>query len=243
MDTPLKPYKKEFGYSYSFGVFPTLELVQHRPADVLRVLASESGLKNRGVSRLNELCDRRRIPFELNTKAVERLSPKENAYVVGVFRKYEVELSAEADHVLLVNPADMGNLGTIMRTMLGFGVTNLGLVRPAADLFDPRAVRSSMGALFSLNFRYFDTYEQYRALFPQPNRALYLFMTGGAHPLSTTHFDHPFTLIFGNESAGLPPQFAQIGRCITISHTDKIDSLSLPIATALALYEATKDNL
>ncbi|HST03777.1 MAG TPA: TrmH family RNA methyltransferase [Chloroflexia bacterium] len=240
-DAPLKPYKKEFGYSYSFGVFPTLELVQHRPDEVIRVLVSEAGLKNKGVSKLNELCDRRRIPFELNARAVERLSPKENAYVVGVFRKYEPELSAEADHVLLVSPADMGNLGTIMRTMLGFGVTNLGLVRPAADLFDPRAVRASMGALFSLNFHYFDTYEQYHDLFSQTDRALFPFMTGGTHSLSATRFDHPLTLIFGNESSGLPPQFSQIGHPVTIPHTDKIDSLSLPIAVALGLYAARQD--
>ena len=242
MDTPLKPYKKEFAYSYAFGVFPTLELLQHRPGDALRVLVSEAGLRNRGVSKLTALCDRRRIPIEINTKAVERLSPKENAYVVGVFQKYEPELSAEADHMLLVNPSDMGNLGTIMRTMLGFGVCNLGMVRPAADVFDPRTVRSSMGALFSLNFRYFDTYEQYRAAFPEGERALYPFMTGGTHSLSTMHFEHPFTLIFGNESAGLPAQFAQIGTCVTIRHGDKIDSLSLPIAAALALYEATKND-
>lgn len=242
MDTPLKPYKKEFAYSYAFGVFPTLELLQHRPGDALRVLVSEAGLKNRGVSKLNELCDRRRIPFEINTKVVERLSPRENAYVVGVFQKYEPELSAEADHVLLVNPSDMGNLGTIMRTMLGFGVSDLGIVRPAADVFDPRTVRSSMGALFSLNFKYFDTYEQYRVDFPESGRAFYPFMTGGTHSLSTTRFERPFTLIFGNESAGLPAQFAQIGTCVTIRHGNKIDSLSLPIAAALALYEATKND-
>jgi TrmH family RNA methyltransferase len=241
MDTPLKPYKKEFAYSYSFGVFPTLELLQHRPGEVLRVLVSEVGLKNRGVAKLNEMCDRRRVPFEINTKAVERLAPKENAYVVGVFGKYEQELSAGADHVVLVNPADMGNLGTIMRTMLGFGVSNLGIVRPGADVFDPRAVRASMGALFSLNFRYFDTFDQYKAAYPEPGRAVYTFMTGGANSLSATRFEHPFTLVFGNESAGLPAEFAQAGRCVTIRHSSKIDSLSLPIAAAIALYEATKE--
>src|SRR5207302_1252109 len=129
MDVPLKPYKKEFAHSYAFGVFPTLELLQHRPGEALRVMASESGLKNKGVSKLSQLCERHRVPFEVNTRAVERLSPKENAYVVGVFRKYECNLDAEANHVLLVNPSDMGNLGTIIRTMLGFEVTNLALVR------------------------------------------------------------------------------------------------------------------
>jgi RNA methyltransferase, TrmH family len=238
MDVPLKPYKKEFAHSYAFGVFPTLELVQQRPEATLKVLASEAGLKNRGVAKLSDLCEQRHIPFEVNTRAVERLTPKENAYVVGVFGKYEGKLDAGGDHVLLVNPSDMGNLGTITRTMLGFGVTNLGIVRPAADIFDPRAVRASMGALFNLNCQYFDDYEAYSATYA--NRALYPFMTGGAQPLPGTRFEHPYTLIFGNESAGLSALYREIGKSITIPHSHRIDSLSLPIAVGVALYEATK---
>ena len=238
MDVPLKPYKKEFAHSYTFGVFPTLELVQQRPEVALKVLASEAGLKNRGVAKLNDLCSRRQIPFEVNSRAVERLSPKENAYIVGVFRKYEGKLDAGGDHVLLVNPSDMGNLGTITRTMLGFGVTNLGIVRPAADIFDPRTVRASMGALFNLHCQYFDDYEAYSTAYA--NRVLYPFMTGDAQPLPGIRFEHPYTLIFGNESAGLSAFYHEIGKAITIPHSHKINSLSLPIAVSLALYEATK---
>ena len=56
-----------------------------------------------------------------------------------------------APHVVLVNPADMGNLGTVARTMAGFGFGELAVVTPAADVFHPKTVRASMGALFRLN--------------------------------------------------------------------------------------------
>ena len=240
MDIPLKTYKKEFAHSYTFGVFPTLELVRHRPEAVLRVLVSEGGLKNKGVAKLDDLCKQRHIPFEVNTRAVERLAPKDNAFVVGVFRKYEGKLETEANHVLLVNPSDMGNLGTIIRTMSGFDVTNLGIVRPAADIFDPRVVRASMGALFALDFQYFDDYKGYTSAYMDRSRALYPFMTDGAQPLPDTRFDHPFTLIFGNESMGLPGFYHEVGNTIMIPHSKRIDSLNLPVSVGVALYEAFK---
>ncbi|MEO8285406.1 MAG: TrmH family RNA methyltransferase [Chloroflexota bacterium] len=240
MEVALKTYKKEFGHSYTFGVFPTLELLHARSAEVLKVLISDAGRKNRGVAKIEELCARRRIPVEVNDKAVDRLSPKENAYAVGVFKKYTASLAANANHLVLVNPGDMGNLGTIIRTMLGFGVTNLALVRPAADIFDPRAVRSSMGALFSIAFHYFDSFEQYHDLFPNN---LYPFMTNGKVTLSQAGFARPFSLIFGNESMGLPDDYLQLGTSVTIPQSNKVDSLNLTIAVGVALYEATKQDL
>ena len=132
----LKPYKKDFEHSYSFGVFPTLELLDHQAEHVTTVLVSSKGEKNEGVSKITEICERRHIRLEANDRLVERLSPRENVFAIGVFEKYEQSLTKGRDHVALVNPADMGNLGTIMRTMLGFGVLDLALVRPAADAFD-----------------------------------------------------------------------------------------------------------
>jgi TrmH family RNA methyltransferase len=237
VDVALKPYKKELDYSYSFGVFPTLELLNTQPERAIKVLLSEAGRKNRGVAKIEQLARRHYIRIETNDRAVERLAPKENAYAIGVFKKYTARLDPAANHVVLVSPSDMGNLGTILRTALGFGVTNLALVRPAADIFDPRAVRASMGALFTVTFQYFDSFAQYKEAFPHN---LYPFMTGGRTPLARAIFDPPFALVFGNESAGLPDDYLSLGTSVTIPHSPQIDSLNLTIAVGVALYEATK---
>jgi RNA methyltransferase, TrmH family len=235
MDVPLKTYRKEFDHSYSFGVFPTVEMLERQPGAALKVLLSEAGRKNRGVAKIERLCERLGVRVEVNDRAVERLAPRENAYAVGVFRKYERDLDRAAPHVALVNPSDMGNLGTIMRTMLGFGVRDLALVRPAADVFDPRVVRSSMGALFGVAFRYFDAWEEYAAQF---DRTYYPFMTGGTLLLHEARFSAPYTLVFGSESAGLPEVFRARGTPVTIPQSSEIDSLNLTIAVGIALYEA-----
>ena len=233
MDIELKKYKKEYGHSYSFGVFSTLELLQARPEQVVKVLTSPRGARNEGVRKLEEMCRRKHIEIEVNDRLIERISVKENHYAIGVFRKYTDQLDTGNNHLVLVNPSDMGNIGTIARTMLGFGITDLALIRPAADIFDPRAIRASMGAIFRLRFHYFDTFDEYRKTY---SHNLYPFMTKGAVPLDEARFVQPYSLIFGNESSGLPEAFAHTGTTITIRHSSQIDSLSLPLAVGIALY-------
>jgi TrmH family RNA methyltransferase len=234
---PFKKYQRDFPHSYTFGVFPTLELVQWQPMQVRQVIVSAQGERNQGVAKLRALCLEKRIPVEVNDKQMERLSPKENTYAIGVFEKYQPSLKADANHLVLVNPSDMGNLGTIVRTMVGFGVSDLALVRPAVDIFDPRAIRASMGAVFRLHFTYFDSFDAYQSAF---SHKLYPFMTDGAIALHEASFDAPYALIFGSESAGLPNAFHELGHSVRIPHADAVDSLNLSVAVGIGLYEATK---
>ena len=238
MDVALKPYKKDFPYSYTMGVFPTIELLQARPDAVLKVLLNQSGATNKGVAKIEQLCEQHNIRVEINDRAIERLAAKENVYAIGVFHKYSQTLSATANHLVLVNPGDMGNLGTILRTALGFGIDNLALIQPAVDIFDPKAVRASMGALFKTAFHYFDTFAQYRE---STTHNFYPFMTDGDTTLQTARFAPPYSLIFGNESAGLDSAFRATGTSVTIPHSHNIDSLNLTIAVGIALYAATRE--
>jgi RNA methyltransferase, TrmH family len=234
---PLKRYQKDFDHSYSFGVFPTLELLYARREVVQRVLIHSKGESNEGVAKLRTLCRQQRIEAVVDDKTIERLWPAENTYAVGVFAKYHDTLEAARNHIVLVNPSDMGNLGTILRTMAGFGVHDLALIRPAADIFDPKVIRASMGAVFRLRFAYFDHFETYRRNF---SHRLYLLMTGGSVGLNQVAFQPPFALVFGNESSGLPDSYAGLGTAVRIHHGDAIDSLNLAVSVGIALYEATR---
>ena len=124
----------------------------------------------------------------------------------------------------------------MLRTALGFGYTDIAIIRPAADAFDPHVVRASMGAIFGLNVRYYDEFETYRAEFPQ--HALYPFMLDASVPLAegVKNKKTPFALIMGNEGSGLPAEFAQMGQAVRIPHSHAIDSLNLSIAAAIGMY-------
>ena len=153
-----------------------------------------------------------------------------------VYKKQEGVFCADAPHIVLVNPSDSGNLGTILRTALGFGLVNIAIIRPAVDSDDPRVTRASMGAAFSLNVRHFDSFDAYRAEFPE--RQLFPFMLTGAVPLSEAvrKVEGEYSLVFGNEATGLPDVFATYGVSTLIPHSGKIDSLNLAIAAGIGMY-------
>lgn len=235
MPIRLKRYQKDFEHSYAFGVFPTLELLAHQPELVASVLLHSKGARNEGVQKIERLCQQRRIRVEQNDTAIERITNRGNDYAVGVFRKVEQPLAPDTNHVVLVSPSDMGNLGTILRTMLAFGFADLALIRPAVDAFDPRVVRASMGALFQVRFQYFDSFDAYRHTYHR--HGLFPLMTDAAARLGEVVFPPLFGLIFGNESAGLPVEYQTIGTPILIPYdAERVDSLNLSIAVGIALY-------
>lgn len=242
-DVQLKKYAKKFEYSYTFGAFPTIELLKHQPDHVLKVLLHPDMNSPAQLEIISSLCREHGIPVEPAQRAVEKLRDKENIFVIGVFEKYSGSLRETEPHIVLVNPSDMGNMGTIIRTGVGFGIRNLAVVEPAVDLFHPKVVRSSMGSLFQMNFRYFESFQAYRDT--AGTRAFYPFMLKGAVPLQQLKRDPEeiFSLIFGNEAAGLPDWFAQVGQSIVIRHTDRIDSLNLALATGIGIYEFTKNRM
>jgi TrmH family RNA methyltransferase len=231
----LKRYKKDFDHSYTLGVFPTIELLTHRPDEVLGVVIHPKGAKNSGVRKIQEICQKNALPFEFQEKSFPRIGARANDYAVGVFKKKEPGLDANANHVILVNPSGMGNLGTVIRTMLGFGFRDLAIIEPAADIFHPDAVRAAMGALFQLRFARFDRFADYQKSQP---RNLYPLMTDGEIALPAAKFEPAFGLVFGSESAGLPDEFKRLGSSIRIPQSQAIDSLNLAISVGVTLYQA-----
>lgn len=236
----LLPYHKGLDYSYCMGVFPCLELMEARPQIVRRLLLDPRGEENTGVVKLRTLCEDHHIRWEYGPKLLARISRKDNCYAALAFDKYEDNLSADASHVVAHHISDSGNLGAILRTWLGFGGMDLAIIRPAVDFFDPHALRASMGAAFKLRVRQYDDFEDYRKDFP--GHKLYPFMLEGALPLrdAASNVKAPYSLIFGNEGAGLPKEFSNMGQSVVIPHRDSIDSLNLSIAAALGIYAFTQ---
>ena len=186
--------------------------------------------------KLRAICREAGIPVQQTDKIFHVLSQKENCYVIGEFRKFPGTLQKDASHIVLVNPSNAGNMGTIMRSALGFELNQMAIVRPAVDAFDPKVVRASMGAIFSTEFQYFDTFEEYRQQFG--DRELYPFMLQAQITLPEIHPSGTYSLIFGNEATGLPGEFLNIGTSVIIPHSHRIDSLNLPIAASIAMYAA-----
>ena len=236
----LESYDKSLDYSYAPGIFPATECLKNAPERCLRLLLSSASEKSEGAQHLRAQAEALGVRTEIADRALERISKKENCFAAMVYRKAEGVFDADSPHIVLHHPSDSGNMGTILRTVLGFGLRNVAVIRPAVDSDDPRVTRASMGAAFSLGVRHFDSFEAYREEFP--DRQLFPFMLTGAVPLqeAVARVAGPFSLIFGNEASGLPDAFAEMGVSTLIPHSGKIDSLNLAIAAGIGMYAFTQ---
>lgn len=232
----IKNYKKEFDYSYVLGPFPTLELLDSKPEILDRVLISpEFNNLNEVLTKLKKL----NIPYEIDQKNLNRISNKKKEYMAGLFKKYDSKIYKDKNHIILDNISDMGNLGTIIRTMIGFGYENLALIGNCCDIFNPKVIRGSMGAFFKINFQKFDNLDQYRKI--HDNKIYAFMLNDDSVLLKDVKFSEKYSLAFGNEGRGLGPQYSKgdIYKVI-IPQSTKVDSLNLTIACAVGMYEAKK---
>ena len=246
----IKKYKKEADYSYSLGAFPTFELIDARPADVIGIVTTHDFSDK---ERLRDKCREayaagktgHSIEVTENDRLIEKLSDKENVYAVGIFSKYEMKLAQDKPHVVLVNPSNMGNLGTIIRTACGFGIEDIAIIGNSADMFNPKVVRASMGAIFRIRMECFENYGDYASRFCGGGRQIFTFMLNGRKQLKLSDCPQArlYSLVFGNEATGLPDEYLDYGTSIIIPQTESVDSLNLTIAAGIGMYVFTQKSV
>ena len=233
MKNIIKPYKKDFDYSYTSGAAITIELLKTNPG-LLETVYIHSDFKQ--PDNIMKLCAQSGITCIYNDAVFRKVNQKENSYVLGVFKKFSSMITENASHVVLVNPSDMGNLGTIIRTLAGFNINNLAIITPAADIWNPKTIRASMGSVFHINFQHYKSIDKYLEAFP--NHHIYTFMLDGELELYPENISKQqfFSLVFGNEATGLSENYRHIGTSIKIPQSKMIDSLNLSVAVAIGVY-------
>ena len=232
--------KKDDKFSYALGITLCFELLNYCSSECVCVYIHSKFTDAVSYDKLLNLCKKKNVEVIYSDKIFNILSNKENCYVIGKFKRFKKPVKNGSDHIVLVNPSNAGNVGTIIRSCVGFGINNLVLITPCVDIFDPKCVRSSMGSIFRLNFSLFSSFEEYEKNFP--TNTIYPFMLKANNSLTKVSFVHPASLVFGNEATGLPDSFLKYDNTLIIKHTHNIDSLNLTIATSIACYELTKNN-
>lgn len=233
----VKPYKKDAEYSYTLGAFPTIELLKTRPEEVLAVYVHSTFPDMETILKLTEPYQ---IPVLRQDKIIHKLSDKENCFVVGVLKKYTDTLAQDKPHIVLVNPGNMGNMGTIMRTAVAFGIKDMAIISPGVDVFHPKTVRASMGALFRLNCTYFQSFDEYQNLYKK--HETFCFMLNANRVLTVNDCPKPelYSLVFGNEATGLDDSYLTKGTSIIIPQTKEVDSLNITIAAGVGMFLFTQ---
>ena len=130
------------------------------------------------------------------------------------------------------------NLGALTRSARWFGFDGIILSANSADYTNPKAVRASMGSIFHLTI--IPDIDLFAAL-PEIKKSFFLI----GSDVHEGVFPHPVqkktALLLGNESHGLPETILRMAdEKWSIPGSGKTDSLSLPQAAAILMYECTK---
>ncbi|MFT4035406.1 MAG: RNA methyltransferase [Patulibacter sp.] len=139
--------------------------------------------------------------------------------------------------VALWGVRDPGNIGTIIRSADAFGASSVVLGPHCADPYSPKAVRGSMGAIFTVPVARADTIEQLPgttiALVAEDGESLHEVIPG------LVAREQSITLVVGAEREGLPLQAAK-GCAVRATIPMARDSVNAAMAGTIALYEIAR---
>lgn len=135
---------------------------------------------------------------------------------------------------LLIPFQDPTNVGTVIRSALGLGVTNIIILQEGASPFHPKAIRSSAGAIFRANLKKGPSlYELEKIIGKKGIKLIALDQHG--QDIKKITFPEKFILLPGLEGKGLPKNFRP--NSVSIPIETEIESLNAAVSTSIALYE------
>ncbi len=135
---------------------------------------------------------------------------------------------------------DPGNVGTIVRSAAASGATAVVLGKGTADLYNPKTIRATMGALFHVPVLEADL----SVLLPEA-KGQGVAVVGTSLQAAQSCYDYDFRrrvwLVFGNEGSGMSPEAAaSVDANVIIPMTGPTESLNVAMAATVLLFEAQR---
>jgi len=150
----------------------------------------------------------------------------------------DAELSLALDCV-----QDPGNLGTIIRAAAWFGIRHIYCSETSVDVYNPKVIQSSMGAIMHVSVHYLDL-ASFLRMAHEKKMKIYGAMIGG-DSIYTGRLDKNGIILLGNESKGISEDLIPFvtHRIMIPKQTDAvtgIDSLNVSMAASVILSEFTR---
>ncbi len=205
-----------------------------RPDFVLYTPGADNGLI--------DLLERRRIDaLPVDDKVMQHVTDTQSPQgIVGVFPMPQPELPTDAQSILIADAiSDPGNLGTIIRTAAGAGVDAVILAPNCVDAYNPKVLRSGMGAHFRVPVLEM-TWAQIREQVAVDE--IYLADGEGDMPYDADVWaSGSWALIVGSEAHGASDEaLATATQRVFIPMAHATESLNAAVAAAVILFEAAR---
>ena len=143
--------------------------------------------------------------------------------------------------IVLEHLQDPGNLGTIFRTAEAAGVTGIIMDKGCVDIYNPKTIRSTMGAIYRVPFVYVEDLHGIINTLKVQNIKVY-----AAHLKDSVSYDEPdytngTAFLIGNEGNGLTKETADLADSyIKIPMAGQVESLNAAIAATVLMFEVSR---
>ena len=162
--------------------------------------------------------------------------------ITAVFSKPEKYLMDKIESNLfcgLENISDPGNVGTIVRNCDWFGIRDLILSENCADIFNPKAIRASMGSIFHINLH---ESKNFLADLENLKKNNYQLLCADLNGKNVFNYESKAKslIIFANEANGPTHELVNlVDDSLTIPKLGNAESLNVASASAIILSQLT----
>lgn len=184
--------------------------------------------------------------FQVSPEVLSRLAFGQRAEgIVAVARPPErslhgLVLGPDALVAVLEGVEKPGNLGAVVRSADAAGLSAVVLADPATDLYNPAAIRASLGTIFSLPVCAAQASEVIAWLCAQ-KLAVAVARVDGSVPYTQFDFRGPAAVVLGSEAEGVSDLWRTEGMtAVRLPMRGAADSLNVSAAAAVLFYEARR---
>ena len=163
-------------------------------------------------------------------------------YNIDIIYKEEFFLEKDEKALALCSVRDPGNLGSVIRSAVAFGVDHIVLTSDCADVYNPKTVRSAMGSLFRTKITMVKDFESFIASAKEKGRRVFSAeLTENARSLNEIGMCGSDIIIIGNEGHGIPESISsKTSGSVYIPISKKTESLNASVAAAIFMWEQNK---
>lgn len=140
--------------------------------------------------------------------------------------------------IFLDDVRDPGNLGTIIRTAEGANIDGIVMSKGTVDAFNPKVIRSTMGAIYRMPFVYVDDLSEAIAQAKQSGVSFYAAHLKGTDDYAAIRYPDKRAVVIGNEANGISDDVTDMcDMLVKIPMTGDVESLNASVAAAVLMYE------
>lgn len=156
--------------------------------------------------------------------------------------KLEEIFAQKPEHLMILdNLQDPGNLGTIVRTAEGAGVSGIILSKDCVDIYNPKTIRSTMGSIYRMPFLYVEDLENTIEEVKKQDIKVYAAHLQGKNNYDEENYKTGCAFLIGNEGNGLRDEIAEKADIwVKIKMHGEVESLNAAIASSILMFEVCR---